>query len=75
MFARFFTFFMALTISLAARPHFTLAAGPKDGVRSQESEYEACLTLTRREPEKAFQSALAWRDAGGGFLRKLWMAI
>tara|TARA_R100000005_G_scaffold96574_1_gene84721 strand:+ start:6617 stop:7399 length:783 start_codon:yes stop_codon:yes gene_type:complete len=35
--------------------------------RSQENEYEACLILTRREPEKAFESALAWRDAGGGF--------
>ncbi|MBO0332875.1 hypothetical protein J0X12_04575 [Sneathiella sp. CAU 1612] len=64
---RFLTFFMALTISLAARPLLTSAAGALDGVRTQESEYEVCLTLTRREPEKAFESALAWRDAGGGF--------
>ncbi len=34
---------------------------------AEANEYEACLTLTRREPEKAFESALAWRDAGGGF--------
>lgn len=67
MFARFLTLFMALTISLAVRPLLTSAAGAPEGVRTQESEYDACLTLTRREPEKAFESALAWRDAGGGF--------
>ena len=67
MFARFLTFTLALTISLAARPHLPDAAGATEGVRTQASEYEACLTLTRREPEKAFESALAWRDSGGGF--------
>ncbi|MZR29922.1 tetratricopeptide repeat protein [Sneathiella litorea] len=67
MIARFSIILMAITISLAARPQLTLAAGAMDGVRTQESEYEACLTLTRREPEKAFESALAWRDSGGGF--------
>ncbi len=30
-------------------------------------EYEACIKLTKREPELAFESALSWRDQGGGF--------
>ncbi|MCG8493110.1 MAG: hypothetical protein MI743_15930 [Sneathiellales bacterium] len=30
-------------------------------------EYEACIKLTKREPELAFESALSWRDTGGGF--------
>ncbi len=29
--------------------------------------YEACMALTRRNPEEAFGAALAWRDMGGGF--------
>ncbi|HEC90779.1 MAG TPA: tetratricopeptide repeat protein [Alphaproteobacteria bacterium] len=28
--------------------------------------YEACMALTRRNPEQAFGAALAWRDMGGG---------
>ncbi|WP_025897607.1 tetratricopeptide repeat protein [Sneathiella glossodoripedis] len=35
--------------------------------RSENQEYEACLKLTRIEPELAFESALSWRDKGGGF--------
>ena len=59
--------FLAPAISLALPQSAALGAGAADGIRTQESEYEACLTLTRREPEKAFESALAWRDSGGGF--------
>jgi tetratricopeptide (TPR) repeat protein len=29
-------------------------------------EYRACLVLTRMRPDEAFESALAWRDQGGG---------
>jgi len=35
--------------------------------RNEKEEYDACLSLTKREPEYAFESALAWRDQGGGF--------
>ncbi|MEH6545153.1 MAG: tetratricopeptide repeat protein [Sneathiella sp.] len=35
--------------------------------RDEQAEYKSCLTLTTREPEMAFESALAWRDKGGGF--------
>ena len=29
-------------------------------------EYSACMTLVQRDAEEAFESALAWRDMGGG---------
>ena len=32
----------------------------------QAREYAACMKLTQSEPEEAFESALAWRDRGGG---------
>lgn len=35
--------------------------------RDEKAEYQACLTLTKREPEMAFESALAWKSEGGGF--------
>lgn len=35
--------------------------------RDEAHEYKACLKLTKREPEAAFESALTWRDQGGGF--------
>ncbi len=35
--------------------------------RDEQAEYNACLTLTKREPEMAFESALAWKGEGGGF--------
>ncbi len=35
--------------------------------RSENDEYKACLKLTKIEPELAFESALSWRDKGGGF--------
>ncbi|USG61132.1 tetratricopeptide repeat protein [Sneathiella marina] len=35
--------------------------------RDEQAEYKSCLTLIAREPEMAFESALAWRDKGGGF--------
>lgn len=35
--------------------------------RDEAAEYKACIKLTKREPELAFESALTWRDQGGGF--------
>jgi tetratricopeptide (TPR) repeat protein len=34
--------------------------------RNEADEYKACIKLTKREPEIAFESALSWRDQGGG---------
>ncbi|MEH6496055.1 MAG: hypothetical protein V7740_09960 [Pseudomonas marincola] len=34
--------------------------------RDEGKEYKACIKLTKREPEFAFESALSWRDQGGG---------
>lgn len=43
-----------------------IVIGPADA-RDQEAEYKACLLLTKREPEMAFESALSWKADGGGF--------
>ena len=32
----------------------------------QDKEYRHCIQLTRLDPEKAFEKALAWEDLGGG---------
>ncbi|MEH6402305.1 MAG: tetratricopeptide repeat protein [Sneathiella sp.] len=39
----------------------------KAASRDEAREYKACIKLTKREPELAFESALSWRDQGGGF--------
>jgi len=31
-----------------------------------ERQYKACLTLVRQKPADAFESAMSWRDQGGG---------
>lgn len=36
------------------------------GLASERAEYEACLKLARRDGPAAYESALAWFDAGGG---------
>ena len=43
-----------------------LLAMPAFGQSSDESEYAACLKLLDHDAEAAFESALAWQDAGGG---------
>ncbi|GLQ05278.1 tetratricopeptide repeat protein [Sneathiella chinensis] len=35
--------------------------------REEGEEYKSCIKLTRTQPELAFESALSWRDQGGGF--------
>jgi tetratricopeptide (TPR) repeat protein len=62
---------MELPISLAiAASLLTLGvsiAAPSYAARDEAREYKACLKLTKHEPEAAFESALTWRDQGGGF--------
>ena len=44
-----------------------LAAGPGvAGEIDHAAEYDACMALAERDAEEAFESALAWRDMGGG---------
>ncbi len=44
-----------------------LAAPPRsDRPAPDDQQYQNCLTLAARRPEEAFDSALAWRDRGGG---------
>ena len=42
------------------------AVAPAFGQSADESEYAACLKLLDHDAEAAFESALAWQDAGGG---------
>ena len=42
------------------------AATPAVGQVDDESEYAACLRLLDHDAKAAFESALAWQDAGGG---------
>jgi tetratricopeptide (TPR) repeat protein len=41
------------------------AAQPRDATADAE-RYERCLDQAKQRPEAAWESALAWRDAGGG---------
>lgn len=62
-----------LTISLATLSFLVAAAAlsvpqpAQAASRDDAAEYDACIKLTKREPELAFESALSWRDQGGGF--------
>jgi len=53
-----------LFLSLIA---YALPVSTKAYARDEAREYKACIKLTKREPEFAFESALSWRDQGGGF--------
>lgn len=43
-----------------------LAAGAQTAAIDHERQYRSCLALVHQQPEQAFESALAWRDQGGG---------
>lgn len=46
-----------------------LAAAPawsQTAMTEAERQYKACLTLVRQKPGDAFESAMSWRDQGGG---------
>lgn len=56
----------ALLLLLLAAPA-ALAAPPRsDRPAPDDQQYQNCLTLAARRPEEAFDTALAWRDRGGG---------
>ena len=64
--------FTAVFLRLAARALAALAGGYLAVVPAAAAEidhareYSACMTLVQRDAEEAFESALAWRDMGGG---------
>jgi len=43
-----------------------LAASGAGAAVDHERQYRSCLALVHSKPEDAFESALAWRDQGGG---------
>lgn len=52
---------LLLTLLMPGGP----ALGQGFGI-DHEEEYSACMTLAAMTPDEAFESALAWRDQGGG---------
>jgi tetratricopeptide (TPR) repeat protein len=53
----------ALAVGLSVA---TAAGASTAQVLDAERRYAECLDLARREPERAYDVALSWRDAGGG---------
>jgi tetratricopeptide (TPR) repeat protein len=48
-------------------PSIALAQGArKPAPLSEAQRYEACMTMTRRDPATAFDQALTWQDQNGG---------
>lgn len=43
-----------------------MAATNVQAAIDHERQYRSCLALVHQKPEEAFESALAWRDQGGG---------
>ncbi len=60
--------FTAVSLRLAALAGGYLAVAPAAAAAEIDHarEYGACMTLVQRDAEEAFESALAWRDMGGG---------
>jgi tetratricopeptide (TPR) repeat protein len=49
---------------------------PSAGIAaSDDQQYQACVALTQKAPDDAFESAIAWRDQGGGFPAKHCVAL
>ena len=59
---------LALTLATAAATAAMAQAGK--GAIDHDREYASCLKLVGTKPEEAFESALAWRDSGGGLPAK-----
>jgi regulator of sirC expression with transglutaminase-like and TPR domain len=57
-----------LKVCLFSVPFFlNMSSESAAQTRDEQAEYKSCLTLAKHEPEMAFESALAWRDKGGGY--------
>ena len=56
----------ALALTALTAPTAPTAVAPAFGQSAEESEYAACLKLLDHDAAAAFESALAWRDIGGG---------
>ena len=47
-------------------PLLLLLGSAAQAAIDHERQYRSCLALVHQKPEEAFESALAWRDQGGG---------
>lgn len=61
---RFETPIVSVLLAALLAAVLTAAAGAAE--IDHAGQYRACMTLVKRDPEEAFESALAWRDMGGG---------
>ena len=61
----------ALALLLAAPFASAGPLRPNAGIpESDEQQYDACVALTQKAPDDAFEAAITWRDQGGGFPAK-----
>ena len=59
--------FIAGFVSIWAAPHVYAQTESNGGMTAEESQqYRDCIKLAQLKPEDGFESAIAWRDMGGG---------
>jgi len=58
--------FVLATGVLATGAGGAMAAEDGGAAIDHQRQYRACMALVQRNPEEAFESALSWRDLGGG---------
>lgn len=67
---------LALTLGTIAGAAAAAPLKPSAGIAaSDDQQYQACIALTEKAPDDAFESAIAWRDRGGGFPAKHCVAL
>ena len=66
--------FGMVMVSLGAPKH-AHAQGSSTSTEDEARQYQDCLKLARLKPEDGFESAIAWRDMGGGEPAKHCVAV
>lgn len=62
---RFSIIALGMAAALLPGPALMPGAARADEI-DHASEYRSCMVLVKRSPEEAFESAITWRDMGGG---------
>ncbi|MBX2830143.1 MAG: tetratricopeptide repeat protein [Rhodospirillales bacterium] len=61
------TLILAGFVSIWAAPNANAQSDRNGGITTEEKQqYQDCIKLAQLKPEEGFESAIAWRDLGGG---------